>query len=208
MKKLIVFAILLISLLLVIQIQAQEKSMRFGLGVSIGTELQNNDNERTTPLSIPTFYVPIILSPKFRIEPQIGFLIGTSSDDDKDQTNKMFSIGAGIFMQSRKGKADLYYGLRVGVLLSSYKIEVAPPDSAQQQPMGPFAPPPPQDESDSMTDIFIGPAIGGEYFVSDHLSVGGEIELQYIILGQYEENEDVSQSLMKVKPLIFVRWYY
>jgi hypothetical protein len=136
--------------------------------------------------------LPISLSSNFRIEPEIGYYRYSGSDEDWEESYSILSIGCGIFSVTQKGKVDIYYGLRLGLRSTSYSYRYTwdGVDSVDE----------------SKTDFYIGPAIGGEYFFTKHLTLGGEIQLNYIFIGQWDDGEG-SESVIRTKPLIFVRWY-
>ncbi|MBA7522587.1 hypothetical protein ES705_14707 [subsurface metagenome] len=172
--------------------RSQEKRSRIGFGVSLGKEIMEI-GEVYTLLDFPSFYLPIRLSPAFRIEPEIGYYRYSGSDEDWEESRSILSIGCGIFSVTQKGKVDIYYGLRLGIMRISYSYSYTW-DGVDS-------------DDDSKTDFYIGPAIGGEYFFTDHLTLGGEIQLNYIFIGQWSDGED-SESVIRTKPLIFVRWYF
>jgi hypothetical protein len=173
-------------------LHAQEERSRIGFGVSIGKEVLAADGMQLTLFDFPSFYLPISLSSNFRFEPEIGYYRYSGSGEDWKQSNSIISIGCGIFFMTRKGKVDIYYGARLGFMITSYSYRYTwnGMDS----------------DDDSKTDFYIGPAIGGEYFFTKHLTLGGEIQLNYIFIGQWDDGED-SESVIRTKPLIFVRWY-
>ncbi len=89
---------------------------------------------------------------------------------------------------------NFYYGIDIGVILSAYSIE----SNSQYF----------ESVSRDKTDFFIGPAIGGEYMFNDSFSLGAEIQINYISVGQYDDDsQDVSQSLISTRGLITLRWY-
>ncbi|MBA7694284.1 hypothetical protein ES703_102891 [subsurface metagenome] len=173
------------------QEKTQEKRSRIGFGVSLGKEIMEI-GEAYTLLDFPSFYLPISLSSNFRIEPEIGYYRYSGSDEDWEESYSILSIGCGIFSVTQKGKVDIYYGLRLGLRSTSYSYRYTwdGVDSVDE----------------SKTDFYIGPAIGGEYFFTKHLTLGGEIQLNYIFIGQWDDGEG-SESVIRTKPLIFVRWY-
>ena len=172
--------------------RSQEKRSRIGFGVSLGKEIIEI-GEAYTMLDFPSFYLPISLSPNFRFEPEIGYYRYSGSDEDWEESYSILSIGCGIFFVTQKGKVDIYYGVRLGFMSTSYSYSYTW-DGVDS-------------DDDSKTDFYIGPAIGGEYFFTDHLTLGGEIQLNYIFIGQWSDGED-SESVIRTKPLIFVRWYF
>ena len=170
-------------------LHAQEERSRIGIGVSIGKEVLAADGMQLTLFDFPSFYLPISLSSNFRFEPEIGYYRYSGSGEDWKQSYSILSIGCGIFLMTRKGNVDIYYGARLGLIstLSSYEYTWS-------------------DGEESKTDFYVGPAIGGEYFFTKHLTLGGEIQFNYISMGQWDDGED-SESVIRTKPLIFVRWY-
>ncbi len=173
-------------------LHAQEERSRIGFGVSLGKEIIVGAGEvmQLTLFDFPSFYLPINLSSNFRFEPEIGYYRYSASDGDWNDSYNIFKIGCGIFYITRKGKVDIYCGARLGLISTSYSYE---------SQWG--------DEEDSKTDFYVGPAIGGEYFFTKHLSLGGEIQFNYISMGQWDDEEG-SASVIRTKPLIFVRWYF
>jgi len=188
---LLVVTSLYLSNFLYAQEETQEERSRIGFGVSLGKEIIAI-GEAYTLLDFPSFYLPISLSSNFRFEPEIGYVRYSGSGEDWKESNSILSIGCGIFFMTRKGKVDIYYGARLGFMITSYSWRFTwnGMDS----------------DDDSKTDFYIGPAIGGEYFFTKHLTLGGEIQFNYISMGQWDDGED-SESVIRTKPLIFVRWY-
>lgn len=170
-------------------LHAQEERSRIGIGVSIGKEVLPTDGMQLTLFDFPSFYLPISLSSNFRFEPEIGYYRYSGSDEDWKESASILSIGCGIFLMTRKGKVDIYYGARLGLISTSHSYEY-----------------PWSDGEESKTDFYVGPAIGGEYFFNKHLTLGGEIQFNYISMGQWDDGEG-SESVIRTKPLIFVRWY-
>lgn len=171
-------------------IHAQEKENRIGIGVSIGRQIIEEMEYRA--FEYTRFYVPIIVSSHFRLEPEIGYYRYSGSGEDWKESRKRLSIGCGIFFITRKGKVDIYYGARLGLISTSYFYETTT-----------------YLRDESRTDFYIGPAIGGEYFFSNHFSLGGEIQINHISIGQWsDEIGDASESIIRIKPLVFVRWYF
>ncbi|MDH5467088.1 MAG: hypothetical protein OEY25_06695 [Candidatus Aminicenantes bacterium] len=158
-------------------LQAQDEERNFGIGVSLSKEA----------LWLEDFliiYMPIDISSKFRLEPEIGFLLQSESAGIWEETSIALSVGLGIFAMKQKEKINIYYGARTGFIIDSYVIVTRR----------------------TRTDFYIGPALGGEYFFSNHFSLGGEIQLSYAFIGIFEGGANGSE--MKTKPLVFVRWYF
>jgi len=206
-----ILAILLISLITSFQAGAQTVDTRAGLGISLGKEILISDYLSITMLDNPSFYVPIIVGGKFRIEPEFSFMSysGSNEEYEIESKYKTLILGLGLFPQTRVGNVDIYYGIRLGIMNIDYHSKYQDWDYVWD--------PVYQDyrevyytetEDESKMDFFIGPAVGGEYFFSEHFSLGGEIQGNFVFLGQYDDDSETKESMFKMKPLVFVRWYF
>lgn len=173
-------------------LHAQEEGNRIGFGVSLGKEIIDLDGGALTLFDFPSFYLPISISSRFRLEPEIGYYHYSGSDEDWKVSETIISGGCGIFFMTRKEKVNIYFGARLGIMSTSSSWEYS--WNGQEK------------DKDSKTDFFIGPALGGEYFFTKNLSLGGEIQVNYINLGQWSDS-DGSESVIRTKSLIFIRWY-
>ena len=63
------------------------------------------------------------------------------------------------------------------------------------------------DIDDSKTDLLIAPAGGVAFFIASNFCIGGEFQLNYIKIGQWDNNDDVSESAIRTKTLIFLRFF-
>ena len=181
---------------------AQAKGSSFGFGASMGKEVLPIEYGRlATVLDFPSFYMPIHISPGFRIEPEIGlwrYSYSRKDGTDWESSYSVFSLGFGIFPVINKGKVHIYYGARLRLISTSTSSAYSWNGHTES-------------DDESKTDVSIGPAIGGEYFFTDHLSLGGEAQLNYTSIGQFDDDDDdqdVSESIISSKTLFFVRWYF
>jgi hypothetical protein len=196
-KAIFILLFVCISLLVVNPLQAQdplqeqEKRSSIGLGVSLGKEFFMGG---LTMHDFPTFYLPITLS-NFRIEPEIGYYRYSGEFEDYETIETYLTVGCGIFLISQRVNTNIYWGLRLG-FIRVYEYEKLTWNG--------------QDIDEAhRTDYYIGPAIGGEYFFNKHLSLGGEIQLNFISIGQWSDDTGTqSESVTRTKPLVFVRWYF
>lgn len=179
MKKASVTLILIMIFLMApVLLNAKEKKCRVGIGVSLGKEYMWFGSSNV----FPTFYVPIDISSKFRLEPEIGFNLYSESFGIWDEPSSIIYLGCGIFAMSQKEKVNIYYGARTGLIFTSYNW------------------------NGSRTDFYVGPVTGGEYFLTKNFSLGGEIQVSYIFISLIRGEDRASQ--LKTKTLIFVRWYF
>ena len=193
--------------MLTAQTVAPNRGIRIGLGVAIGKEvLAVNDQEESfipsiNQVDLPTFYIPILIIPTIRIEPEFGYLKASSSVGGIDRDVSLMLFGGGVFLTQWYGPVDLYFGGRFDLLKSSVHVNK------------------PVDQTTTRTDLIYGPAVGGEYFFDSlkKLSIGGEIQFNFVKLGEIKGEEDraanagtgkIDRSIVRTKPLIFVRWYF
>ena len=185
--------------------QNQESSVQFGFGVNLSREVptftSNEDMEIITlPIDLANFSF-VIKGKNFRIEPSLGYF-SLSNEGSIDQYNydysaSNFRIGAVIaYNNSSFESMNFYYGIDIGVILSSISSSSNIPNSTSTDI--------------SKTDFFIGPAIGGEYMFNKYFSLGGEINLNYVSVGNYSDGEDESDTttwLISTRGAVYVRWY-
>ncbi|MEM6783241.1 MAG: hypothetical protein AAF624_05835 [Bacteroidota bacterium] len=174
------------------QQDAPAQQNRIGIGVSIEplTNFVLIDNEifSSVELFAPSLYVPITLG-QFRLEPEFSFVRDAVSDDDDTSSNSRLRVGTGLFYYNLIDKANaLYVGTRVGLARTAFT--------------NPFS-----DDTESRTDFFIAPALGGEHYFGA-LSLGVEGQLQYTRIGSFDEDSDLSRSQLLVRALFFARFHF
>ncbi len=121
--------------------------------------------------------VPIDIAGVVRIEPRIGFVAAsTSRDSDASETSSSISavqVGIGAFFMFDLGDtAAAYVGAKLGPIFSSSSSETHDKtgDTTTTQ-------------SSSVTQYAVGPAIGADYYFSKHFSLGAEVGVNFIALG-------------------------
>jgi hypothetical protein len=192
---------LLVAELLHAQEQQPDKRTQVGIGITIGKEFTVSGEDGSfifLPVGFTNIYVPILIRSKFRIEPELGWFRSSQSGDITEYSFTSFRYGLGIFSATQKQKMHLYYGLRLGINRTSISYKSAEFFLSN--------------EGTSKTDFFIGPSLGGEYFFSDHFTLGGEAQLNYISIGQFDgdrsPSNEVSESAWATRTLLFLRWYF
>jgi hypothetical protein len=114
----------------------------------------------------PTIFLPINVGSRFRVEPEIGFFRNTISDTgalNRTETVQGLHAGAGAFILAKKDRFTLYYGARGGYIRRTSSVSVGGSRRTD----------------DTIPGYFVAPAIGGEYFLSDYLSLGGEVQVRF-----------------------------
>jgi hypothetical protein len=155
--------------------QAQPMGPRVGLGVSFNSTLLGIQpaDANTTAFVRPKLYVPIVLAPNVRIEPEIGWL---KSKNDTDSTlDSAFDLGIGaLLLKPVNPVVDLYFGGRLALVW--VRSETVVGGGVVQKV--------------TQRNFSIAPVLGAEYKPSPWFSIGVEAQLNLIFLG----DEDVSRS--------------
>jgi hypothetical protein len=197
-------ATILVSVLTVFSIaQTEDSNVQFGFGVNLSREVPTFTSTQemdifTLPIDLANFSF-VIKGKNFRIEPSLGYFTGstdnTSGQYSYESSISNFRIGTVIaYNNSSFESMNFYYGIDVGVILSSVSTSSNDPFGGNQS------------TDESKTDFFIGPAIGGEYMYNKYFSLGGEINLNYISVGNYGDG-DSTTWLISTRGAVYVRWY-
>ena len=116
----------------------------------------------------------------------------------QDNSSSVIRIGLGAFYSHvLENNFNTYFGPRIGFLFNS---------STSHYTGSP-------ETTTSETDFFIGFCTGGEYLLSSHFSLGGEVQLNYISFGEPDVSPSTStssrsQSIFTTNALVFFRWYF
>lgn len=181
-----------------------EERNRYGVGISLFEEfLSFAGSTHVTDLTGGVnVYFPVRVGGSFRIEPEIGFVYTSFNyeygGETYDNWERVIRVGFGMGPIIQKGKLDLYYGLRFGLAfaaLKDYARTIYSPEGT--------------DVEVSKTDWYIGPALGSEYFVSPHFSVGGEVRLEFASYGEWDDSSSMTDLyVLQNRNLFFIRWYF
>jgi len=159
----------------------------FGIGMHI-EQFRTNDLMEANYTPVTRLVFNFSPSDFIRFEPEIGLNIGVNNTKDANTT-----IGLGIFIMKQRSKLSIYGGLR----LERTKGKV---------------------KEDSYTIDFLrvmaGPAIGGEYYLGDHFSLGGELSIKLATFNSDTDNEygyniDTNdRSYIFTDTGLFLRFYF
>jgi hypothetical protein len=170
-----------------------QDSVTVGLGASINSLSVAAADTDAGSVSLTPFSVSIpITAASFRVEPELGFFRARESTGETSQTRSVLTVGTGIFSVLRKGDAQLLLGGRVGLRRRASSTEFRS-----------------EEESTSATDVSVGPAIGGEYYIGDHFSMGVEARFLYINLGTSDEApDDFSRTRLRTSGVASFRFHF
>jgi len=142
------------------------------------------------------FTAPVTFS-IVRLEPQVGYVRVERSDDDRSRSTSVLTLGVGSFYLFRFDRTLLLTGARVGFARTVTTVEPeagAPSAGSGQRPR-------------KTVDFFLGPALGGEHYVSDHFSVGAEVRLLY---ANTDSNRPSAPSIttLRTSGAAFLRFHF
>ena len=206
MRRVSISSVIFFMLTVTFPLSAQEVENKYGIGVNFAKDFvyANVGGADYSILALPYDFSNIsfiVRGEKFRLEPMIGyFRYGRNYSQGSSSSKYSYSnwrLGANLSVNNANGAMHHYYGITIGVILSSMSSEITSEFNSGKN-------------DESKTDFFIGPILGGEYNFNEFLSLGGEIQFNYISLGQYNDDSDaeISESLLTTRAIIVLRWYF
>ncbi len=198
-------ALLLATVLTVIAAPLYAQGERAQIGIGVGLDpsaiISTDVVVSFLPVGLGSVYVPVIIQGRYKIEPGIGFFRYKRSwvqgDRFSETKTTLWHLGLGLLYMFAPGRSlRPYVGPRVTYSKWSEKEEL---DSSESKI--------------SSSDWIIGLVTGGEYFFSDHFTLGGELQLNYIALGQasrdgFPDDSGVSERILNINSLIVLHWYF
>ena len=172
-----------------------ENKTRIGFGTTIENLFVRHNEPQVyqlnyaTPMS--TFRLPIFIKSKFKIEPELAIWSYKTDSKYSESTYLTFRYGCGIYLTKNFIKTSIYLGPRFAVNHAIFT------NNNKNNPNIDY----------SKNDVAFGLSVGGEYFLSEHFSLGSEIQLNYWHLGKDDNRADSSASSLKNEALIIFRFY-
>lgn len=160
---------------------------QFGIGIS-GT----SDDQR--------IYFPINITDSFRTELSLAVSTAELERNDAKQENDLADMGVGLFLtKTVYEKTKLYYGSRFTYMYGKIKYRYTDSnDNASYDQNG----------------YSIAPTIGLEYYITDHISLGGEAEYSYRKLdidadtGTDVRDRDTKQTITGTTGRVVLRYFF
>ena len=184
---------------------AQERGVTFGIGTSLNpTAIFSGDGGLALfNVGLGNIYFPLIIGSSFKLEPEFGLLRlsekttdGTTSSESSATLTRL-GIGA-FWVTPIRESFRAYVGPRVGIVRNSESSRFG---------TGP-------ERKVTQTDLVLELVTGGEHLFSSHFSLGGEVRLTYINVGEREVTpspppspSEQSSSILTTNALILLRWY-
>ena len=198
---------------------AQEKDVTFGIGVGLNPVaiVADDITDLFLPVGLGNIYFPLVIG-NFKLEPEFGIARFSSSFSgagfSRKETATALRAGIGFSYvgttaenRARRDRQEdwfrFYVGPRVGIVRLSSSSEFSGPGF------------PLDERSESQTNLVLELATGGEYLFSSHFSLGGEVRVSYISIGDVKETPgppagggELSESILTTSALVLLRWYF
>jgi hypothetical protein len=185
----------------------------FGIGAGFNLNSINVIGDRILggPFGGGSLVFPIDIAGVFRLEPELGFVHASAVDEATGARNEnsvsLVRPAIGAFFRFPLGpSAGGYVGGRLGPQFVSSTTTRTDADTNQKVTV-----------DTSRTDVAIGPAFGGEFFFSKHFSIGGEVALNFLFVGDQSQDAtpgpspadtDDSGLVAATNTLFFVRTFF
>ncbi len=184
---------------------AQERGVTFGIGTSLNpTAIFAGDGDLALfNVGLGNVYFPLIIGSSFKLEPEFGLLRFSEKTTDgttsSESSGTLTRLGIGAFWVSEiRESFRAYVGPRVGIVRDSETSRFS------TQP----------ERKVTQTNLVLELVTGGEHLFSSHFSLGGEVRLTYINVGEREVTppfgpspSEQSRSILTTNALILLRWY-
>lgn len=202
--RLLLFSFLVLCAFL--PVQAQQSGFRAGLGIALNpAAIVVNNTDMFLPVGLMNFYIPLQLEPHLRLEPEIGILTIDDAiqeqQDRQENTWQYVRFGMGVFyMWETADVTRVYIGPRAGFLW--YTVS----RTTQAETSGTL--------SARQSSWYAGLCAGGEYFLSTHFSLGAELQLNYVSIGNAEQTPAptvpavTNRRIVTNNGLVSIRFYF
>lgn len=180
---------------------AQEADGSFGIGIGI-QPFSLIDDGSVLAVTAPSIYVPVMVTENVMLEPSLGLMRVSSEETDGTNTfstsRSIWRLGLGVLLTMPFGDEGRgYFGPRVGL----YRL-------SESQESGSF------DQSEKRLNLSLAGVTGAEFFLADRFSLGGEAGLEYVHMGQPDQEPEPSVDIeedagsLRTTAELRLRWYF
>ena len=198
MSKLIKITILT-GLSFIVLISTAFGQSKFGISIPLGGAITIFGLDGILNLPVSLIAPRITLQSDARkIEIGIGFIKTNSKSDDPDFTSEntftSLKLQVAVSKVTKFDDLAIYIGGQIGIIRNSSSSSFSSSFGSDSN-------------EESFNHWFLGPILGGEHFFSEHASLGGEAQFNYIKIGQ-DENSDGSGSIISTNVVLLFRFYF
>jgi hypothetical protein len=205
--------VFIIALLCAAQNARAQEKITFGFGVSLNpSEFPGDQQSLFHTDGVADFYMPVQIGDLIRAELQVGYFTESSNQTDSNSqgafnqhiSQSFVRGGFGVFYTWHPDSVfTMYFGPRTGVLASTYYVSYSRTSKGYA------------DGESNWAAFYIMACLGGEYAISHHFSLGGELQVQSIGYGvpvvsptptTYPQN--YYSQVYATSAIILVRYYF
>ena len=183
---------------------AQSADARLGIGVALNPIALGDfgDDFVAAPIGLGNFTVPVRVADRLRVEPELGILRVSSEfsngtfSGESNQTVIRYGLAV-HFLTTGPEAFRAYFGPRVGFIRRSSEQESSGSPTFEEK----------------RTDNYLGVTLGGEYWFTSRFSLGAEIQVNRLGIGDEEtpnqppSTAEFSSSVISNNGIIAVRFY-
>lgn len=183
---------------------AQRNSFYAGIGIALNpAAIVVNNTDMFLPVGLMNIFVPLQISPHWRVEPEFGILSirdnTTSGAASQQQSWQYTRFGTGVFYAWQPiASTQLYTGVRSGLLWYT----------TTRQTTNDI----PQEQQSAQWSYYTGLCLGGEYYFSPHFSIGAEVQLYYVHIGNRSSTPpargEAVRDIISNNSLVCARLYF
>jgi hypothetical protein len=135
----------------------------------------------------------------FKVEPEFGFISGKNKADDLK--NSGMYLGLGLFGMTQRNRLNIYGGARLEAATIKWEDKV-------YTGSGPYT-----IQKTKAQRYSLSPVVGGEYFLADNFTFGGEVGLKFmayktVVTPSSSYNNEDDQTALTTETGLFVRFYF
>jgi hypothetical protein len=167
---------------------------KWGIGVSLSPTALFLDDAGFLPIGFNNFLIPIRVGAGTTIEPEFGLFRSSNNSGGGSSSFSNLRLGIGLLMPLHEREAlRPYPGARVGVSRTSTESNFSGGSQTTKQ-----------------NSWYISGVVGAQHFFSRHFSLGGEVQLTRINVGEETGGgaPPGDQSFVTTAGVVMLRWFF
>ncbi|MCK5759975.1 MAG: hypothetical protein KAH33_01695 [Candidatus Delongbacteria bacterium] len=184
--------IIFLSLSLMIVSMFGQFKYGFGVSLDLGPTLAGIEGVKIEPGVSLT--IPLKFAGKFKVEPEIAIVSYNQTDDSTSVYKAIIMPGIGVFYEfkTKSENTVISPGLKLGLINATTENDNFDPIKYTQ-----------------VSGIYFAGVLGGEYYFSENMSLGGEFQLQFeSIYVTIDPDKEDYYSQFSTRSSIKLRYYF
>lgn len=188
----ILFQISVFSSLLLAQSDSLDLDLRIGIGATIEKEYGVNLDRYSSPsVGIMKVYIPFFYKSKIKVVPEFGLWDYELSFDNNKYSYAITHYGINLNYILLYKPAIFYFGPRFAVdhvVMPFYRFD--------------------DDFEESKNDYTYGLTLGGEYFMSNHFTIGFDLQFNFFDIGEEIPDFPSQEKVKALESVIYFCFYF